>query len=103
MDIQILFIKIIASLYQPEIRELPAGERELLHWIIYIAIGVIVILGTVVAYLHKQIMRNTKELIIHTERTNVLIADNKEAIDTLGEIHKDNTRHILDIIRGVNK
>lgn len=69
-------------------KQLPDGEKALLHWIIYILIAILIIVVTYfirkTARSDKQILDLSKESIVHISKTNQVISD-------LSGVIKDNT------------
>lgn len=73
-------------------KEIPQGEKELLHWIIYILIGLLIIVVTY--FVKKQnksdkvIQEISKESIIHISKTNEVISQLSGVVKETGESNR---------------
>lgn len=74
-------------------KEIPQGEKELLHWIIYILIAILIIVVTY--FIKKQnksdkiIMDISKESIVHISKTNEVITQLSGVVKETGESNRE--------------
>lgn len=96
MELQLFFINTLFQI--PDVKEIPIGEINLLHWIIYTLMAVVVAVVAGLVYIFKINHSLTKDSVKHTERSNVLSEQNLTVIGDL----KDITKELLIILKGKN-
>jgi hypothetical protein len=96
VELQKIILNILLQL--PDVKEIPIGEINLLHWIIYTLIAVVLAVVGGLIYMFKINHSLTKDSVKHTERSNVLSEQN---LGVIGDL-KDITKELLIILKGKN-